>query len=391
MVLFGHSITCMIISIPIYSWKLFWHPNGQSIFDMLRDPEGNKQLIPYNKPEDCHRWQERARPVPHWARHKCCLQFHWSKPDTSVSPKICRYDSRLCIFSFYQIHPTSTNKTNGRSSSENGVTADTSSSTSSSGSYWTSSFLSRTRLLRRGHPKRPTDGIISAFLIFMTVIGIFSIMTGMTCCNISATNQRPISLPSKGDIPSYHEENIGSGVSKRDAMLRSSFSSKGDFTQTCHPCSSKPKSEGEISMRSHSLYGFTALFADIDTEQLNTQIRFDYRLVFFVCNNSTTGHICNNIRQFVPGSLHQTNKSLTTVNGTGSCLQEGTVRLSLINNNGTKHTFVLNNCLYHPDLPVNLLSKRSLAEKFINESGNPDKETRIESRYSTHVLIWSFG
>jgi hypothetical protein len=199
------------------------------------------------------------------------------------------------MFSFYQIHPTSINKTNGRSSSEDGVTADTSSSTSSSGSYWTSSFLSGTRLLRRGHPKRPTNGIMSAFLIFMTVIGIFSIMTGMTCRNILATNQRPISLPSEGDIPSYHEKNIGSGVSEGDATLRSSFSSEGDFTQTCHPCSSKPKSKEEISTQSHSLYGFTALFEDIDMEQLNTQIYFDTDSVFFVCNNSTTGHICNNI------------------------------------------------------------------------------------------------
>jgi hypothetical protein len=51
----------------------------------------------------------------------------------------------------------------------------------------------------------------------------------------------------------------------------------------------------------------------------------------------------------------------------------------------------LDNCLYHPDLPVNLLSTRRLAEKFINEQGNPDKQTRIESWYSTHVLTWSFG
>ncbi len=204
-------------------------------------------------------------------------------------------------------------------------------------------------------------------------------MMGMTCRNISATNQRPISLPSEGDIPSYCEENISSGVSEGDATLRFSFSSEGDFIQTCHPCSSKSESEREISTQSHSLYGFTALFADIDTEQLNTQIHFDTDSVFFVCDNSTTGHICNHIQRFVPGSLHQTNKSLTTVNGTGSCLKEGTVRLSLIDNNGTKHTYVLNNCLYHPDLPVNLLSTRCLAEKFINESGNPNEETRIES------------
>ncbi len=140
----------------------------------------------------------------------------------------------------------------------------------------------------------------------MTFIGIFSIMTSMPCRNILATNQRPISLPSKGDIPSSCKENIGSDVFKGDTMLRSSFSSEGDFTQTCYPCSSesesegeistKPKSEGEISMGSHSLYGFTASFADIDTEQLNMQIHFDIDSVFFVCNNSTTGHICNDIQ-----------------------------------------------------------------------------------------------
>jgi hypothetical protein len=67
------------------------------------------------------------------------------------------------------------------------------------------------------------------------------------------------------------------------------------------------------------------------------------------------------------------------------------VRLSVIDNDGTKHTFVLDNCLYHPDSPVNLLSMRHLAEKFIDGSRNPNEEMRIESRYSTHVLIWSFG
>jgi hypothetical protein len=153
------------------------------------------------------------------------------------------------------------------------------------------------------------------------------------------------------------------------------------------PCSS----EGEATMVSHSLHGFTTLFADVDTEQLNTQILFDTDSAFFVCDNSTTGHICNDIQQFVPGSLYQTNKSLTTANGTGLCLQEGTIKISLIDDNGTRHAFILDNCLYHPDSPVDLLSMRCLAEKFIDANGNPDKETRIESCYSTHFLTWSFG
>ncbi len=37
-----------------------------------------------------------------------------------------------------------------------------------------------------------------------------------------------------------------------------------------------------------------------------------------------------------------------------------------------------------------MLSIRRLTEKFIDEQGNPDEQTRIESRYSTHVLTWSF-
>ncbi len=58
---------------------------------------------------------------------------------------------------------------------------------------------------------------------------------------------------------------------------------------------------------------------------------------------------------------------------------------------GTQHIFVLDNCLYHPESPVDLLSTRRLAENFLDADGNPDKETRIESRYLTHVLTWSFG
>jgi hypothetical protein len=67
------------------------------------------------------------------------------------------------------------------------------------------------------------------------------------------------------------------------------------------------------------------------------------------------------------------------------------VRLQLIDNLGIKHTFILDNCLFHPSSLVNLLSTRQLAEKFIDSDGNPDEQTQIESRYSTHVLIWSFG
>ncbi len=300
-VIFCHSFTCTILSIPIYSWKLLWHPNGWSIFEMLQDLEGSKRLIRYDKRENHYCWQERARPVPHWARYKrrSCLRFHWSRPDTGVSSKIQRYDSRLCMFSFYQIHPTSINKTDGNSSSGDGVTADTNASTNTTSSHWTSSFLSGVKLLWRGCPKRPTNGTISSFLIFIMAIGILTVLIGITWSNILATNQRPIPAPSEGDIFSSHKGDVNCSVSKGDTTIGSPYSFKGEAAM-CLPCSSK----GEATTCSHSLHGFTTSFADVDTEQLNTQIHFNTDSVFFVCDNSTTGHICNDIQRFIPGSLH---------------------------------------------------------------------------------------
>ena len=52
---------------------------------------------------------------------------------------------------------------------------------------------------------------------------------------------------------------------------------------------------------------------------------------------------------------------------------------------------MLEGCIYNPDSPVNLLSTRQLSEKFLDEDGNPDEETIIESRYCTHTLTWCLG
>jgi hypothetical protein len=57
---------------------------------------------------------------------------------------------------------------------------------------------------------------------------------------------------------------------------------------------------------------------------------------------------------------------VTTANGTGPCLQEGTVQLQLLNDDGIKHTFIFDDCLFHPNSPANLLSTRRLAEKYID-------------------------
>ncbi len=159
-----HSFTHWILGIPIYSWTLLWHADGRSILEMLQNLEGSKWILPYDKKDTHHCWQERARTVPCWARHKRChhLQLLWSKNESDILT-ICGYHSRLCMFSFYQIHPTSINKMDGNSSSEDGVTAGTNATTNLTSFHWTSSFLSGATLLWRGHPKRPTN-LIQLFL-----------------------------------------------------------------------------------------------------------------------------------------------------------------------------------------------------------------------------------
>jgi hypothetical protein len=74
--------------------------------------------------------------------------------------------------------------------------------------------------------------------------------------------------------------------------------SKGDYS-----FHSKGEYDHNLQHSLDLLSGYTTSFADADSEKINTQIHFDTDSIFFVCNNSTTGHICNNIRKLIPGSL----------------------------------------------------------------------------------------
>ena len=66
-------------------------------------------------------------------------------------------------------------------------------------------------------------------------------------------------------------------------------------------------------------------------------------------------------------------------------------KIHLTNDNGKIHFVLLEGCIYHPESPVNLISTRRLADKFLDSNGNPNEETIIESRYSNHTLTWCCG
>ncbi len=137
------AFICGVLSVPLYFWNLLRHPNGRSILDMLRNPEGHGQFISSTTNPCCRQYREQPRPVPQWV-WRCKpshLRFRWS----SISPDeipLCGYDSRLHMYSYYWIHPSSITKTKGGSSSEDGVTADVKSNTVTWHSQITSTLLS---------------------------------------------------------------------------------------------------------------------------------------------------------------------------------------------------------------------------------------------------------
>jgi hypothetical protein len=82
---------------------------------------------------------------------------------------------------------------------------------------------------------------------------------------------------------------------------------ENDWGASKHKLHSMKDFEQDIKYPLCLLQGFTTSFADGDSEKLNTQIHFNTDSVFSVCNNSTTGQICNDICKLIPGSVHQTN------------------------------------------------------------------------------------
>jgi hypothetical protein len=149
---------------------------------MLQNPQGNVCLIRYNNNDSNRcRWRERSRPVPQWARRTRlrCIRTHISNDPELLLIK--GYGSRLCMFSYYPIYPTSINRTAGGPSSEDGVTANVSETTSHQ-SIWSGHFLfSGIKLLCKTRPKTPQRGFISSWFLFIITIGIFGILSIIAC------------------------------------------------------------------------------------------------------------------------------------------------------------------------------------------------------------------
>jgi hypothetical protein len=117
---------------------------------------------------------------------------------------------------------------------------------------------------------------------------------------------------------------------------------------------------------------------------------FDTDSSFWVCNNSATGHICND-KSLFSGELVPSIYIVGTATGSSKLTLMGTVILHLTYDNGAMHTFTLTHVNYMPKSPVNLLSTRVLSKQFPNENGFDQQGTGITSVFDDHTLFWDHG
>ena len=135
----------------------------------------------------------------------------------------------------------------------------------------------------------------------------------------------------------------------------------------------------------------TSVFTTSDEENMSTDSRvaFDTDSTFWVCDNSATGHVCNDKALF-HGPLVPSRYQIGSATGTTSPDLMGTVILWAKDDNGIEHTFTLNECVLMDSSPVNIFSTRRLAEHFPDEKGNPDRSgTGITSLFDEHTLMWN--
>ena len=126
--------------------------------------------------------------------------------------------------------------------------------------------------------------------------------------------------------------------------------------------------------------------ADEDQFGDTRMLAFDTDSSFWVCNNSATGNICNDIKH-LHGKLVPSIYIVGTTTGTSSPDLMGPVILWVTDGKDIQHTFTLKEVIYMKGPLANILSTRRLAELYPDTRCQPDVTgTEIHSRFNTHVL-----
>jgi hypothetical protein len=139
------------------------------------------------------------------------------------------------------------------------------------------------------------------------------------------------------------------------------------------------------------LVGFTMIPSSTMTQiYANATSFFDTDSSFWVCDNSATGHICND-KSLFSEELVPSIYIVGAATGTSEPTLMGIVVLQITDDNGDKHRFTLTHVNYMSKSPVNLLSTRVLSEQFTNEHGFDRQGTGISSVFNNHTFLGDHG
>ena len=119
----------------------------------------------------------------------------------------------------------------------------------------------------------------------------------------------------------------------------------------------------------------------------NGMTAFDTDSATIVCDNSANVHICNERSMFVGELRPVPNTKVATIGGKGHAASGvGTVKWIWLDENGKAHEHLIENCLFFPQSPINILSVTSFAKQLEDEEG-----TGIDTKQRYSRFYWNFG
>ena len=129
---------------------------------------------------------------------------------------------------------------------------------------------------------------------------------------------------------------------------------------------------------------FTSVYnVDDKLANSNGKVVFDTDAEFVVCDNSANTHICNNKAMFV--SFKETTSGMVATTG-GKMNRPGgigTVEWTWKDDSGVSHTERLDNVLYFPQSPINIMSVTEFAKQLDDE-----ESTGIDTKMKYSRFYW---
>ena len=127
-------------------------------------------------------------------------------------------------------------------------------------------------------------------------------------------------------------------------------------------------------------------FASQNTEEA---VSFDTDSKTIVLDNSATCHICNNKSSFTSDITPIENAdhlSVSTAGGKVSPSGHGSVKWSWLDDEGNRHTNTIDEVLFFPESPVNILGVTKYAHQLQDAEG-----TSIHTKQKYSIFSWNFG